>query len=124
MISKFTELYQENQNEQKLRYEALAKDFAELFGNADNIEYFSAPGRTEVGGNHTDHQHGRVLAAAVSLDIIAAAVKRDDNVIVLKSKEYSKIDEVDISNLDVVDAEREKSASLIRGICAGCVNRG
>ena len=75
MISKFTELYQENQNEQKLRYESLTKDFAELFGNADNIEFFSAPGRTEVGGNHTDHQHGRVLAAAVSLDIIAVAAK-------------------------------------------------
>lgn len=124
MISKFTELYQENQQEQKLRYEALAKDFAELFGNADNIEFFSAPGRTEVGGNHTDHQHGRVLAAAVNLDIIAAAVKRDDNIVVLKSKEYSKVDEVDISDLEVVEAERERSASLIRGICAGCVNRG
>ena len=55
--------------------------FAEEFGAADALEYFSAPGRTEIGGNHTDHNHGKVLAAAVNLDVIAAVKKTDNGVI-------------------------------------------
>ena len=51
------------------------RPFAEEFGAADALEYFSAPGRTEIGGNHTDHNHGKVLAAAVNLDVIAAVKK-------------------------------------------------
>ncbi|MDO4459959.1 MAG: galactokinase family protein [Clostridia bacterium] len=124
MITDFNELYAGNTEIQKKRYSELTEHFSTFFDINDGIEYFSAPGRTEVGGNHTDHQHGRVLAAAVNMDIIAAAVKTDDNIITLKSHEYEKVDRVDVSVLDIQDAEREKSASLIRGVCARCVELG
>lgn len=120
MISHVEELYQGELAFQRKRYQEVAKGFAEFFKNTDPVEYFSAPGRSEIGGNHTDHQHGRVVAAAVNLDIIAAAQKREDGVIVLKSAEYTKYDTIDLSDLEVSECERERSASLIRGICARC----
>ena len=78
---------------------------------------FSAPGRTEIGGNHTDHQHGHVLAGAVDLDLLAAvAVTRDGTVRVL-SEGYPMI-EVDLSMLTPQAGEANTSAALIRGVCA------
>lgn len=120
MISEFKSVYADNEELQRERYATLTENFKSYFSveGDDGIEYFSAPGRTEIGGNHTDHQHGRVLAAAVNLDIIAAAKKRDDSMIRLKSHEYTKFDEIDISVLEPKSMEREKSASLIRGIAA------
>ncbi len=120
MISEFKSVYADNEELQRERYASLTENFKGYFSveSDDGIEYFSAPGRTEIGGNHTDHQHGRVLAAAVNLDIIAAAKKRDDSMIRLKSHEYTKFDEIDISVLEPKSMEREKSASLIRGIAA------
>ncbi len=120
MISEFKSVYADNEELQRERYATLTENFKSYFSveSDDGIEYFSAPGRTEIGGNHTDHQHGRVLAAAVNLDIIAAAKKRDDSMIRLKSHEYTKFDEIDISVLEPKSMEREKSASLIRGIAA------
>ena len=61
------------------RVEKAVNRFEEWFGAGRDLYVFSAPGRTEVGGNHTDHQRGRVLAAGVNLDAIAVAAKRDDN---------------------------------------------
>lgn len=124
MVSEFKSVYANDLTEQKARYEKLAEDFRSFFSTDVDAEFFSAPGRTEVGGNHTDHQHGCVLAAAINLDIIAAAVKRDDNIIVLKSAEYENYDTVDISALDVVPEEKESSAALIRGVCARCRDLG
>lgn len=124
MISEFKSVYSDEIDAQTVRYDKLAADFKAFFKNDSGLEFFSAPGRTEVGGNHTDHQHGRVLAAAVNLDIIAAATKRSDNLVVLKSAEYKKYDTVDISNLDMIPDEMERSASLIRGICARCEQLG
>ena len=117
MISKFSDLYGDDQTQQQ-RYRQIADGFADFFQNQDPVVYFSAPGRTEVGGNHTDHQRGRVVAAAVNLDIVAAAQMRSDGKIVLKSAEYSKYDQVDLTCLTVQEEEKERSASLIRGICA------
>ena len=68
--------------DQKKRDAVIIDEFVRLFGDNDSIELFSAPGRTEVGGNHTDHNHGKVLAASVDLDTVAAAAKRDDGIIV------------------------------------------
>ena len=65
-------------NAQTERYAALVRRFAELFGDREDIQLISAPGRTEIGGNHTDHNHGRVLAAAVNLDALCAAAPRED----------------------------------------------
>ena len=72
---------EENVKEQYDRYINLINEFEALFGKDRDVRLFSAPGRTEVGGNHTDHNHGRVLAAGINLDAIAAASKNDENIV-------------------------------------------
>ena len=109
--------------DQKERLAVIIDEYVKLFGENENIELFSAPGRTEVGGNHTDHNHGKVLAASVDLDTVAAAAKRDDSVIVEKSFNFDAL-EVDISDLNVHTEELGKSSGLIRGMCAGFVEYG
>ncbi|MBQ3045390.1 MAG: galactokinase [Clostridia bacterium] len=108
---------------QKARYVRIAESFEELYGADREVSVFSAPGRTEVCGNHTDHNHGVVLAASVNLDAVAVAGKNDENIVRVKSEGY-KMDVVDLSDLGVMPAERGKSASLVRGVCAGFRNRG
>lgn len=103
----------------KERYMRMVDGFALEFGREREITFFSAPGRTEIGGNHTDHNHGKVLAAAVNLDIAAVVSLNDDMVIRVKSEGYPERDVIDIASLDIVEEERETSASLIRGVCAG-----
>lgn len=100
---------------QKKRYRNAAESFAELFPERSEISVFSAPGRTEVGGNHTDHQHGCVLAAAVNLDVIAIVSFHNDGVIRLHSAGYPQ-DIVELSDLSPQPEEQGKSASLIRGV--------
>ena len=90
--------------------------FAAAFG-ANPERYFSAPGRTEIGGNHTDHQRGRVLAAAVNLDTRAAVRVNGTNVIRILSKGYP-LCEVDVSALTPVDSEINSTPALIRGVAA------
>ena len=124
MICKFEELYQQEAESQRARYEQLRQGFAGQFGSDEGGAYFSAPGRSEIGGNHTDHNHGRVLTAAVNLDIAAYARKTDNGRAVLKSAEYLKIDAIDLSDLSINPEEEGTSASLIRGICARCVELG
>ncbi len=109
--------------DQKERLAVIIDEYVKLFGDNENIELFSAPGRTEVGGNHTDHNHGKVLAASVDLDTVAAAVERDDSVIVEKSFNFDAL-EVDISDLNIHTEEFGKSSGLIRGMCAGFVEYG
>lgn len=108
---------------QKSRYIRIATSFEELYGSDREVSVFSAPGRTEVCGNHTDHNHGVVLAASVNLDAVAVAGKNDENIVRVKSEGY-KMDVVDLSDLGVMPAERGRSASLVRGVCAGFKNRG
>ena len=108
---------------QKSRYIRIASSFEELFGSDREVGVFSAPGRTEVCGNHTDHNHGKVLAASVNLDAVAVAGINGENIVRVKSDGY-KMDVVDLNDLGVMPAERGKSAALVRGVCAGFKNRG
>ena len=108
---------------QKERYAALINKFEEYFGADREVGIYSAPGRTEVGGNHTDHNHGCVLAASVNLDAVAVVSKNTDNIVRVKSEGY-KIDAVDLNDLGVMPAERGRSEALIRGVCACFKNRG
>ena len=108
---------------QRERYEKSAEEFRSIFGDSDQLRYFSAPGRTEVGGNHTDHNHGKVLAASVNLDVIAVVEPTDDNIITIKSEGFPE-DSVDISDLSVHEDEKNSSAALIRGVAAGFKNNG
>ena len=105
------------------RYVSLANDFAEFFSEDRDARLFSAPGRTEVGGNHTDHNHGRVLAAGINLDAIAVAAKNDENIVRVKSRGY-KMDVCDITDLEIKEDEKGHSPALVRGMCAGFLKYG
>jgi len=108
---------------QRARYAGLLERLSALCADRREGALFSAPGRTEVGGNHTDHNGGRVLAAAVNLDVIAAAAPRNDGIIRLQSEGYRE-SVVDAGVLKVVDEERGTVAALVRGVCAGLAARG
>ena len=99
---------------QKERYGKLVERFEKRFGDAQELCFFSAPGRTEIGGNHTDHNNGRVLAAAVNLDTIACVAKTDDGVIVVDSEGFPPIT-VPIDALEVREADFGTTLALIRG---------
>ena len=99
---------------QKARYIEAIEKYISLYGDKE-IEIYSTPGRSEVSGNHTDHQHGEVLAAAINLDIIAV-VGKADHVKVL-SDDYD-IKAIDISDLKMREDEKGTSEGLIRGVMA------
>ncbi len=99
---------------QKARYEKAVERFAELYPEREEISIFSAPGRTEIGGNHTDHQHGCVLAAAVQLDVIGVVAFHEDGVIRVCSEGYRPFS-VELSDLSVQEGEKG-SAAIVRGI--------
>ncbi len=86
--------------------------------SGQKICFTSAPGRTELGGNHTDHNHGHVLAAAVNLDCLAAFSKADSNVVTIISEGYDPI-RVDISETGPRAEEKESSAAIVRGVADG-----
>ena len=101
---------------------ALDAGFAAAFGNEPAC-YFSAPGRTEIGGNHTDHQRGRVLAAAVNLDTVAAVRINGTDTIRIMSKGYP-MSVVNLSELTPVESEINTTPALIRGVAARFVQLG
>lgn len=104
--------------EQTARYTGLIKRHEELFHETEqDILLVSAPGRTEIGGNHTDHNRGRVLAAAVNLDTLAAVSARKDMEVHIYSEGYEPL-VLDLTGLDVVEAEKGTTASLVRGVAA------
>ena len=106
---------------------ALDNGFAAAFGTAPE-RYFSAPGRTEIGGNHTDHQRGRVLAAAVNLDTVAAVRENGTDMIRILSKGYPRC-EINVKELTPKAEEINSTPALIRGVAArfaqlGCKVKG
>lgn len=103
---------------QKFRYINAAEKFKVLYPNREEIYIYSAPGRTEIGGNHTDHQHGCVLAAAVDLDVIAVVSFHNEGVIRVQSAGYPQ-NHVDLNDLSVQKKEMGSSSALIRGIASG-----
>ncbi len=98
----------------RARYADAVKAFTDRFGEEGEPILFSAPGRTELGGNHTDHNHGRVLAASVNLDVIAVAVPRRGNRVRIQSAGYP-MDVVELTDLAIHPEEENRSASLVRG---------
>lgn len=103
--------------EQKPRYIRTAKTFIELFGDDRDVMVLSAPGRTEICGNHTDHNNGKVLAASINLDAIAVAAKSDKPVINEKSEGHP-MNTVDLTSLEPDPVNYGKSSSMIKGIAA------
>ncbi len=98
------------------RYADVGETFTEVFGKSP-AAYFRAPGRVELGGNHTDHQHGKVLAASVTLDIAAAAAPRNDGKICLFSKGYRPTT-VDMTDLRPRYKEKGTTRALMRGVAS------
>ena len=105
------------------RYRRLFSGFAETFGPCGRAAGFSAPDRTEIGGNHTDHQHGRVLAGSIDLDIIAVAAPNGEGVIRLKSEGFP-MDVVELDDLEIHPEEYNRSVSILRGIAAWFARQG
>lgn len=123
---KFTLLYGNGEDvtkQQKDRYIQAIKNFEDLYPGHNEISIFSAPGRTEICGNHTDHQHGCVLAAAVNLDAIAVVAFHNENVIRIKSAGYEPVI-IELDNLDIHPEEEGTTSSLIRGMAAQFNNMG
>ena len=108
---------------QRKRYAKLTDEFLGRYGDREVSGYYSVPGRSEISGNHTDHNHGKVLAASIDLDIIAVAAPADDGWIRIASVGFSP-DNVEITRLDDYRAERMHSASLVAGTADGLIKRG
>lgn len=109
--------------QQKERYAQVIRTHRELFGEKEGLKLISAPGRAEIGGNHTDHNNGRVLAAAVNLDILCAVTPRDDLTVHFHSEGHDPI-EMYLGDLDPHSEEKGTTTALIRGVAAGMKARG
>ena len=119
----YSSLYQ-NPEAQKARFLKAIDEFSALYGEDRDICIFSVPGRSEISGNHTDHNGGCVLAGAIDRDIIAIASKNDNGVIRFKSEGYNE-DVVELSAIDNPDNfPKYKSVSLIAGLAKGFKNEG
>lgn len=115
----FGKLSQEALENRKRQIETVAAGLNEMFpdNSSREVTLVSAPGRTELGGNHTDHQQGKILAASVNLDMLACAARNDLDRVRLFSEGYGLV-EVDLSDLEPNDDENGTTASLIRGMSA------
>ena len=120
----YPSLYGKEYSEKEMdeRFESLVKKHKEIFGK-DDAALFSAPGRTEIGGNHTDHNLGKVIGGSVNLDTIGAVSKRSDMRVIIASEGFPVVD-VDISDLEIKQGEKNGTDSLVRGIAKAFVNKG
>lgn len=110
--------------QQKSRYTKAVEEFGLLYGKDREVSLYSAPGRTEIGGNHVDHNNGVVMAAAVDLDIITVVSKNNDNTVRLKSQGFSQSYAIDLSITEPQESEMGSSSGLIRGVAMGIVQKG
>lgn len=125
LLKTFKELYGTDEAQleyQRQRYLSAVNNFAKLYPKRKNIRIFSAPGRTEIGGNHTDHQHGCVLAAAVNLDAIAVVAFHHDGFIRIKSEGYEPFT-VNINEVSVKEGKTGTTA-IVSGIVARFMDMG
>ena len=117
-------LYGKNYDEKDMdrRFESLIDKHKELF-KRDDVMLFSAAGRSEIAGNHTDHNLGLVIGATINLDTIACVSKRDDSRVIIASEGFPVVD-VDISDLEIKSEERNTTEALVRGIAKAFRERG
>lgn len=109
--------------DQQARYEAIADEFRAHFGREPEM-FVSAPGRTEVVGNHTDHQNGRVLAAAVNLDAVAAIAANETDIVRMYSEGHDQFFTCEVNDLTVHEEEKNTTFALLRGVAAGLHRQG
>ncbi len=126
VMKRLTQLYGQRDGmlvEQTARYVRVLKRHEELIHTESAVWLVSAPGRTEIGGNHTDHNRGMVLAAAVNLDTLAAVSKREDTTVRVLSEGYDPV-EISLEDLSQRKSEEGATASLIRGVAAKLKEQG
>jgi len=111
-----------DKDEMDVRYSSLLDTHAKLF-KTQNAQLFSTAGRSELGGNHTDHNLGKVLAATINLDTIAAVSLRDDNRVLLVSEGYPSV-EINLASLEMVEKEKNTTEALLRGIAFAFKQKG
>ena len=117
IVQLFSELYGNDAaviEKQQKRYEQAVRSFSNFFPLREEIKIYSAPGRTEIGGNHTDHQCGVVLAGAVNLDAVAVVAFHHDGVVRVKSEGYA-LCEISLGDIKV-DSKDDGTASLVKGV--------
>ncbi len=125
----FSELYGNDEaviESQMKRYSTLSQEWTAYFkkdAKAEGVRYFTSAGRSEIGGNHTDHNLGKVLAASIQLDCIGAAKASDNNIITIHDITYNKDIIIDITNSERIMDEKG-SPALLRGIVQGFKDRG
>ena len=103
--------------ENKKRYQAMVDGYVQTFGDGD-IKLFSSPGRTEISGNHTDHNHGKVLAGSINLDCVGAAAKNDSRQIRIVSETYNQDFTIDLDHLEV-SPKAAGTIDLVKGMLKG-----
>ena len=113
------ELYgKEGAAENETRYEKVLTGFEQTFGDRENILLFSSPGRTEISGNHTDHNHGKVLAGSINLDCVGAAAVNYSNLVHIISETYDQDITIDLNQLEP-SAKKAGTNDLIKGLLKG-----
>lgn len=118
-----TKMYGENQEEiNRERYESLIHGYEKRYGVDDDIEVFSAPGRTELGGNHTDHNNGKVLAGSINLDCLGIVSKRNDKIINIVSVDYDLDFYIDLKTLE--SNIENSTVLLVKGLLEGFKKKG
>ena len=121
----FADLYGEQAVEsQKSRYLSAVEKFEEIYGKNKDISIYSAPGRTEICGNHTDHNCGLTLAAAISDDALCVAAKNDENTLKIYSEGYEEIQPINLEKLRATVSDEGSSRGIVKGICAGIIKNG
>ena len=117
------ELYGKGATENKARYEKVLKGFEESFGDSKEVFLFSSPGRTEISGNHTDHNHGKVLAGSINLDCVGAAAKNYSSHVRIISETYNQDITIDLNDLEP-SVKKAGTTDLIKGILKGFETSG
>lgn len=122
---RFREIYVDESkiDYQRKRYRAALERFEKLFPDEQEVEIYSAPGRSEVCGNHTDHQNGKVLGVSVNLDVVAIVARSEGSLIQLVSGDFP-MERIDTEKPERREEEQSTTAALIRGVAAGIRNRG
>ena len=116
------DIYLEDDNLEKNRYRFLIDETYKRFGDGD-YHLISSPGRTEIGGNHTDHQHGNTLSATIAVDNVCACKKSDDNIVTFYDSKLGEVT-VDLSDLVMREEEKNTSIAIIRGIAYKLKEKG
>ena len=125
IVQLFSELYGNDEaviKKQQNRYEKAIRSFSEFFPSREDIKIFSAPGRTEIGGNHTDHQRGVVLAGAVNLDTLAVVAFHNEGIVRVKSEGYM-LAEIQVSDINA-NSKDDGTTALVKGVMTKFKEKG